>query len=78
MGFSPAYFSALFKKGTGEGFSKYLTEVRVNRAKELLRETDLPVTEICQAVGYSDRKHFTQTFHKMTGVNPAEVRRLYG
>lgn len=78
VGFSSAYFSALFKKETGEGFSKYLTEVRVNRAKELLRETDLPVTEICQAVGYSDRKHFTQTFHKMTGVNPAEFRRLYG
>ena len=50
----------------------------MNRAKELLRETDLPVTEICQAVGYSDRKHFTQTFHKMTGVNPAEFRRLSG
>ena len=78
VGFSSAYFSALFKKETGEGFSKYLTQVRVDRAKELLRETDLPVTEICQAVGYSDRKHFTQTFHKMTGVNPAEFRRLYG
>lgn len=78
VGFSSAYFSALFKKETGMGFSKYLTEVRIDRAKELLRDTDLPVTEVCQAVGYSDRKHFTQTFHKMTGVNPAEFRRLYG
>lgn len=78
VGFSSAYFSALFKKETGEGFSKYLTQVRIDRAKELLRETDLPVAEVCEAVGYSDRKHFTQTFHKMTGVNPAEFRRLYG
>ena len=77
-GFSPAYFSALFKKETGEGFSKYLTQVRINRAKELLRETGLSVAQVCEAVGYSDRKHFTQTFHKMTGVNPAEFRRLYG
>lgn len=78
VGFSPAYFSALFKKETGEGFSKYLTHVRIERAKELLRETSLSVAEVCEAVGYSDRKHFTQTFHKMTGVNPAEFRRLYG
>lgn len=78
VGFSSAYFSALFKKETGEGFSKYLTQVRIDRAKELLRETDLPVAEVCESVGYSDRKHFTQTFHKMTGVNPAEFRRLYG
>lgn len=77
VGFSPAYFSALFKKETGEGFSKYLTQVRIDQAKELLRETDLSVAEVCEAVGYSDRKHFTQTFHKMTGVNPAEFRRLY-
>ncbi len=78
VGFSSAYFSALFKKENGEGFSKYLTQVRIDRAKELLRETGLSVAEVCQAVGYSDRKHFTQTFHKMTGVNPAEFRRLYG
>lgn len=78
VGFSSAYFSALFKKETGEGFSKYLTQVRIDQAKKLLRETGLSVSEVCEAVGYSDRKHFTQTFHKMTGVTPAEFRRLYG
>ncbi len=78
VGFSSTYFSALFKKETGEGFSKYLTQVRIDRAKELLRETDLPIAEVCETVGYSDRKHFTQTFHKITGVNPVEFRRLYG
>lgn len=78
VGFSSAYFSAMFKKVTGEGFSKYLTRVRIDKAKELLRETNMPVSEVCEAVGYNDRKHFTQTFHKATGVNPAEFRRLYG
>ncbi|MBD5472917.1 MAG: response regulator [Lachnospiraceae bacterium] len=78
VGFSSAYFSAMFKKETGEGFSKYLTRVRIDKAKELLRETNMSVAEVCEAVGYNDRKHFTQTFHKMTGVNPAEFRRLYG
>ena len=77
-GFSVSYFSALFKKETGEGFSKYLVRVRMEEAKNLLRETNLPVAEICSRVGYSDRKHFTSVFHKFTGLNPGEYRKLYG
>lgn len=78
VGFSSSYFSVLFKKETGEGFVKYLTRVRMEEAKTLLRETNLSVAEICEAVGYNDRKHFTQTFHKMSGLNPADYRKLYG
>lgn len=78
IGFSVSYFSALFKKETGEGFAKYLTRVRMEEAKAMLRETNLPVAQICEQVGYSDRKHFTQTFHKATGLNPAQYRKLYG
>lgn len=77
-GFSASYFSVLFKKETGEGFAKYLTRVRMDEAKRLLRETNLSVAEICEKVGYSDRKHFTHTFHKTAGLNPAEYRKLYG
>ena len=77
-GFSATYFSVMFKKETGEGFSKYLTRIRIEKAKELLRDTNMPVSEVCEKVGYNDRKHFTHTFHKITGVNPAEFRRLYG
>ena len=77
-GFSASYFSSLFKKETGEGFAKYLTRVRMEEAKTLLRETNLPVSEICERVGYSDRKHFTHTFHRATGLNPAEYRKMYG
>lgn len=78
VGFSPSYFSMLFKKENGEGFAKYLTNVRIDRAKELLQETNYPVAEICRAVGYSDVKHFVQTFRKATGLNPAQYRKLYG
>ncbi|HOO28333.1 MAG TPA: response regulator [Lachnospiraceae bacterium] len=77
-GFSVSYFSALFKKETGEGFLKYLTKVRMDEAKAMLRETDLPISEICENVGYTDRKHFTHTFRKATGLNPAEYRKIYG
>lgn len=78
IGFSVNYFSMLFKKETGEGFAKYLTRVRIEEAKTLLRETNMPIAEICGQVGYSDRKHFTHTFHKATGLNPVEYRKLYG
>jgi two-component system response regulator YesN len=77
LGFSPSYFSVLFKKDTG-GFAKYLTQVRMDEAKRLLRETDTPVSRIAEQVGYMDQKHFTQTFRKLAGINPGEYRKLYG
>lgn len=78
VGFSVSYFSALFKKETGEGFAKFLTRIRIDETKNLLRETNLSVGEIGEKVGYSDRKHFTSTFRKIVGLNPAEYRKLYG
>lgn len=78
VGLSPAYFSVLFKKTEGEGFAKYLINVRMEKAKILLRESNIPVAEICRKVGYNDLKHFTHTFEKATGVKPATYRKLYG
>lgn len=78
VGLSAAYFSALFKKVEGEGFAKYLINVRMEQAKVLLRETNTAVSKICQQVGYNDLKHFTRTFEKMTGVKPSVYRKMYG
>ncbi|MCI9485827.1 MAG: response regulator [Lachnospiraceae bacterium] len=75
---NPAYFSVLFKKTEGEGFAKYLIHLRMEQAKILLRDTNEPVSAICQRVGYHDVKHFTRTFEKDTGVKPATYRKLYG
>ena len=77
VGFNASYFSSLFKKETGQNFVEYLSEVRMERAKELLKETDLPVSEICGRVGYSDLKYFTKSFKKVTGIKPGEFRKLY-
>ncbi|MFI3174040.1 MAG: response regulator transcription factor [Bacillota bacterium] len=77
IGFSGSYFSAVFKKETGEGFSKYLTRVRMDKAKELLQQTNLPISEICVSVGYSDLKHFTATFKKTTDLKPGQYRKLH-
>ena len=73
-----AYFSVLFKKETGEGFAKYLASVRLDMAKRMLRETSLPVAEICRQVGYNDVKHFSRIFERNSGVTPAAYRKLYG
>lgn len=77
-GFSVNYFSTLFKKETGEGFAKYVTRVRMEEARRFLRETRLPVSEICKRVGYADVKHFTHAFKAAAGLTPGEFRKLYG
>jgi len=76
-GFNPTYFSTLFKKVSNSNFVDYLTEVRMNRAKELLRETNLSIASICEQTGYHDLKHFTKTFKKITELKPNEYRKLY-
>ncbi len=78
VGLSPAYFSALFKKESEHGFARYLMNVRMEQAKILLRETNLSVVEICNKVGYNDKKHFTHTFEKTVGLKPIVYRKLYG
>ncbi|MDE6214515.1 MAG: helix-turn-helix domain-containing protein, partial [Lachnospiraceae bacterium] len=55
-----------------------LIGVRMEQAKVLLRETNIPVSKICQMVVYYDLKHFRHTFEKMTGVKPTVYRKMYG
>lgn len=76
-GFNDTYFSSLFKKESGLNFLEYLSEIRMNKAKELLRESNYSVADICERVGYMDLKHFTKSFKKYTGLNPNEFRKLY-
>lgn len=77
VGFNAAYFSALFKKETGEGFVEYLTSVRIKNAKSLLADSDKTIQEICFEVGYGDVKHFTNQFKKLTSLTPTEYRRFH-
>mgnify|MGYP000281022171 FL=1 len=76
-GFNMNYFSELFKKETGKTFTAYVTDVRMEEAKKLLRDTDMPVYEVAGAVGYKDSKFFSQQFVKTVGIKPMEYRKLY-
>lgn len=71
---SPYYFSKLFKEETGSNFLEYVTNLRIERAKQLLCEEGRSMKEICAAVGYSDPNYFSRIFKKNTGVTPTEYR----
>lgn len=73
---SSNHFSAIFRKETGETFIDYLTEVRMNKAKDLLTCTSMKTSEIGFEVGYRDPHYFSYIFKKMVGMSPKEYRRV--
>ncbi len=71
---SSYYFSKLFKEETGRNFVEYVTELRITKAKELLKQEDRSMKEICASVGYGDPNYFSRIFKKHVGVTPTEYR----
>jgi two-component system response regulator YesN len=71
---NPAYLGQLFKATFGESFSQYVTRLRIEKAKELLRKDQLRVYEIAEKVGYVTLDTFYQRFKQMTGMNPTEYK----
>lgn len=70
-----SYFSVLFKEETGVTFSDYLTRTRLQKAKELLITTSMPIWEIAEKVGYSTAKYFIQVFKDNEGMSPRHYRK---
>ena len=75
LGLTPTYFSALFARETGMSFKAYLDGVRFSYAKNLLAFTELPVSEIHRASGFSDYANFSRRFRLSFGMTPVEYRR---
>ena len=73
---NPYYLSQMFKKKTGMTYQSYVTSLRVERAKQLFREKDYKVYEVCEMVGYSDTAYFSKVFEKAEGCKPSEYRRM--
>ena len=73
--FSTSYFSTLFHKHVGMTFTKYLTQRRMEKALQLISNTQAPLQEIAEQSGYSDYFQFNKTFKKHFGVTPSAYRR---
>ena len=71
---NPTYFSRFFKEETGCSFVDYLKRLRIEKAKELLRTSNLKIYEICEALGYQSVQYFSTLFKNMVGVTPQEYR----
>lgn len=71
---SASYFSSLFKAHTGKTFVEYVTGVRMEKAKELLKHSSMKTYEIATKTGYQDAQYFSVLFKKYTGDTPTEYR----
>lgn len=74
VNFSPNHLSMVFSQQTGQTFIKYLTDYRMNKAKELLRGTSMRSSEISLEVGYKDPHYFSYLFKKTQGMTPTQYR----
>jgi AraC family transcriptional regulator len=71
---SEFHFSRLFKKITGATPHAYLASLRIERARRLLAESDLPIAEVGAEVGYASQSHFTKIFREASGMTPKAFR----
>ncbi|SDC35415.1 two component transcriptional regulator, AraC family [Pelagirhabdus alkalitolerans] len=73
--FNPSYLSSYFRQHKEVGFSDYLTQVRIAKAKELLKDDTFTIAEVGSMVGYSDHSYFCKVFKKQTNQSPSRYRK---
>lgn len=74
VGFAPAYLSYVFKKETGENIIKFLTDYRMEKAKQLLDEGTLKIVQIAKQCGYDNQSYFNRLFKNAYGMTPKQYR----
>lgn len=74
VNFSPSHFSAVFSREAGKSFIRYLTDLRIKKAKELLKCSDMLCQDVSIAVGYKDPHYFSYLFKKTCNCSPVQYR----
>ena len=74
---SADHLARIFKKETGETLVKYITDKRINAAKELLSDTKTPIAQVAAEVGYDNYSYFTKIFKEKIGVSPGDYRKQH-
>ncbi len=72
---SKSYFSHSFKSHTGQSFREYLTNIRLNYAKQLLEHSNLSITQISSSIGFNDSNYFSNVFKRKIGISPLLYRK---
>ncbi len=75
LGLSTSHFRFLFRQATGQPFHKYLISVRLEKARQMLLEGHLPVSQVASRVGFAGLSHFSRAFAQRFSVSPTSVRR---
>ena len=78
MGYSPSYFSRVFKADMGTSFNSYLNEYRIEKSKTLLLEEGATVLSVSLEVGFDDPSYFSKVFKRVTGMSPGKFRETGG
>ena len=77
LSLSPTYLSKLFKKEVGISLSTYITNTKIEKAKNLLQYSEYSISDIANYLAFSSQSHFIQVFQKMTGYTPHKFRNRY-
>ena len=72
---NPSYLSRLFKAETGQTLSRYLIELRMKKAAQMLKTSELKISDVAACVGYNDVSYFIQTFKKHYHVTPEQYKK---
>ncbi|MBQ8263824.1 MAG: helix-turn-helix transcriptional regulator, partial [Oscillospiraceae bacterium] len=75
VGYSPAYFSRIFKEEMGVTFKEALNAIRIERSKNLLLSSSASIADICSMVGFNDQSYYCKVFKRLSGVTPDRFRK---